>query len=195
MSLTTCLTNRPIAWLGLILLQCVTFSVAAQKFVPNYDESKVPEYTLSGLLVDNDGEPVTTAAQWAGHRRGEVLALFEEHMFGALPGNPFTPKVEVLESTDDALDGLARRSQVRVTFSQDKPDVYVDLLIHTPADVDGPVPTFVTLNFQGNHTTQSDPAINISKAWIRSRGNGIVTNNRANEKGRGVAANRWPVES
>lgn len=195
MSLKNCLVSRPGAWLSLIVLQCVAFSVAAQKFTPNYDESAVPQYALPELLVANDGGAVTTAAQWSGHRRGELLALFEEHMFGALPGNPFTPKVELLESTDDALGGLARRSQVRLTFSQDKPGVFVDLLIYTPAKADGPVPTFVTLNFQGNHTIQPDPAINLSSAWIRSRGNGIVSNNRANEKGRGVAANRWPVEA
>lgn len=195
MSQSIYFSHMPITWLALLVLQCFSFPVASQKFTPNYDESAVPQYTLPNLLVMNDGEPVTTPAQWAGHRRGELLELFEEHMFGALPGNPFTPKVEVLESTDKALDGLARRSQVRVTFSQDKPDVFVDLLIYTPADATEPVPTFVTLNFQGNHTTQPDPAIRISEAWIKSRGNGIVTKNRANEKGRGVSANRWPVQT
>lgn len=183
------------AWCALLALSCLTFSASAQGFTPNYDESAVPAYTLPKLLKTNDGQPVTTPAQWSGHRRGELLALFEEHMFGKIPGNPFTPKIEVLESRDDALNGLAKRRQVRVTFSQDKPGIYVDLLIYTPADATGPVPTFVTLNFQGNHTTQPDPAINITKAWVRSRGNGIVTKNQANEKGRGVAASRWPVES
>ena len=187
--------KQPAAWLAFFVLPCLSFPMVAQKFTPNYDESDVPAYTLPDVLVANDGQPVTTPAQWVGHRRGELLERFEEHMFGALPGNPFTPKIEVLESTDKAFDGLARRSQVRVTFSQDKPDVFVDLLIYTPADAKGPVPTFVMLNFNGNHTTQPDPAIRITQAWVRSRGKEIATNNRANEKGRGVAANRWPVET
>ena len=48
----------------------------------NYDESKVPEYTLPALLTDSAGQPVADAEAWMSKRRPEVLALFQQHVFG-----------------------------------------------------------------------------------------------------------------
>ena len=39
----------------------------------NYDESKIPKYTLPDPLVMNDGTKVSTADQWRNKRRAEVL--------------------------------------------------------------------------------------------------------------------------
>ena len=39
----------------------------------NYDESKVPEYTLPDPLVLADGDLVKTAKVWEAKRRPEVL--------------------------------------------------------------------------------------------------------------------------
>jgi hypothetical protein len=55
------------------------------------------------------------------------------------------------------------------------------------------VPTFVGLNFYGNHTVADDPAIRLSTRWMRPRGKGVI-DNRATEAARGVAAERWCVE-
>ena len=159
----------------------------------NYDEAKVPAYTLPDPLIDNAGRPVTTAAQWHAYRRSEILWMFETHMYGRSPGNPFKP-VYTVEETDGALGGKAKRKQVRILFSEDHPDLYVDVLIYLPADAEGPAPMFLGLNFQGNHTVHSDPAIRITEAWARPQRDESVEDNRSNEKGRGVAASRWPIE-
>lgn len=42
----------------------------------NYDESKVPQYTLPSVLMCHDGEMVQTKEQWEQKRRPEILNLF-----------------------------------------------------------------------------------------------------------------------
>ena len=39
----------------------------------NYDENKVPAYTLPALLVSNDGREITSARKWEKIRRPVVL--------------------------------------------------------------------------------------------------------------------------
>ena len=48
----------------------------AQAPAANYDEAKVPDYTLPPLLIMNDGTPVRGAADWE-KRRAEIRALLE----------------------------------------------------------------------------------------------------------------------
>ncbi len=178
--------------LGCSLVLWLAQPVAAQRPGINYDESKVPQYQLPDPLKFADGSPVSTAEDWTNRRRKEVLALFEEHVYGRSPGRPADMQFEVAEQADDALGGKAIRKQVTVRFSKDKDGPQMSILLYLPAKADGPVPVFLGLNFRGNHTINSDPAIFIPKTWVRS-GPGVV-DNKATEEGRGTASSRWPVE-
>src|SRR4030042_1947518 len=51
----------------------------------NYDEQKVPEYTLPDPLVMSDGTKVTNAQVWKTGRRPELLELFRTHVYGRSP--------------------------------------------------------------------------------------------------------------
>ena len=150
---------------GFLLLGGILNSVSAV----NYDESKVPEYTLPDPLVFNDGSAVKTAADWTGKRRAEIFRHFQEEMYGFLPemlakaGNhPDFVTFRLLESSDDALDGKAIRKQVELTFTNpQKPGkkVTANLLLYIPKNAQKPVPAFLGLNFYGNHAVENDPAI------------------------------------
>jgi hypothetical protein len=68
----------------------------------------------------------------------------------------------------------------------------MDLLIYLPADAKKPVPIFLVPNFNGNHAVHTDPAITLSKEWMRA-GPGVV-DNKATEKTRGNEASRFAIE-
>jgi hypothetical protein len=59
-------------------------SLGAQTFVPNYDEAKVPEFTLPDPLIFENGNKVKTTDDWA-KRRDEIFRLFEQEVYGVSP--------------------------------------------------------------------------------------------------------------
>lgn len=158
------------------------------KFVANYDEDKVPDYTLPDPLIFGDGTKVEDAALWE-RRRAEILSLFETQVYGKMPGATADMHFETRFVNGDALDGICK--EVRVYFSTDA-EPRMDILIFLPKDADGPVPLFVGLNFGGNHTVHADPQITLSERWMRSKTEGVL-DHRATEVARGKAASRWPV--
>ena len=158
----------------------------------NYDEAKVPHYTLPDPLVRADGARVTTAEEWKSSRRGEVKHLFEEHVYGRQPGRPVGMEFEIMESSDMALGGKATRKQVRVHLLG-KGGPQMDILMYLPNGVES-APVFVGYNFKGNHTVNADSAIKPPNSWVRSSTDGSVDNNRATDGGRGISSSRWPVE-
>ena len=60
----------------------------AQPAGTNFDESKVPPYTLPDPLVLADGRAVRDAKTWIKERRPEILRLFEANVYGRSPGKP-----------------------------------------------------------------------------------------------------------
>ncbi len=168
--------------------------LVAQGTEPNYDEAKVPHYTLPDPLLASDGQAITNAQRWKESRRQEILNLFRDQMYGRSPGRPDELSFAQFDNDENALDGTAIRKQVTIYFSSDKRGPALDLLIYLPKAATQPVPTFVGLNFKGNHTVHTDPAIRLSQRWVRDDPKNGVTNHRASEASRGVAASRWPIE-
>ncbi len=144
----------------------------------NYDESKVPSYTLPELLVMRDGTKVTKPEQWPA-RRKEILELYKDQVFGQMPAaKPVKvlqqPKVHQIEN------GTVEQFTLRIG-SDDK---YLDLpaLLYLPKS-DKPVPVFLGYNFPGNHTVSADPQLII---------NGPEPTDA--KHARGASASRWPID-
>lgn len=180
----------------LTLLVCVGSAASApgqpQGF--NYDEDKVPEYTLPELLKNSDGTPVRTADEWFGKRRPEILELFRKHVFGRLPEKRNQIRTR-LRSRATVLDGAALRREITVFFTDADDGPAMDILVYTPTAAATPVPCFLGLNFHGNHSIDSDPRIHITTSWVRNdkaRGN---IDHRATEASRGKSSSRWDVKS
>ena len=181
------------AWLALASAAFFHGAAHAQKWEANYDENRVPGYTLPDPLVCSDGTPVTDEATWLARRRPEILGLFEEHVYGRAPGTPEQLKFEVRSVATDALEGKAVRKEGRITIGQGGKTLPLDLLLYLPADAKGRVPVFLGLNFAGNHTIDADPNITLSEAWMRDQSENGIVDHRATEKSRGTASSRWPL--
>lgn len=161
----------------------------------NYDEAKVPLYTLPDPLVMSDGRKVADATMWFEQRRPELLRLFETHMFGRSPGKPASMKFDVRSTDSGALGGRATRKQVTVRFSDQGDGPAMEILLFVPNGVKERAPLFLGLNFGGNHAVHPDPGIRLCSAWMRNDEAKGYVNNRATEKTRGSEASRWAVEA
>ena len=160
----------------------------------NYDEANVPSYTLPDPLICSNGTPVTDMQTWYEQRRPELLALFEEHVYGRTPARSIEMQSEVTSEVRGVLDGQATRKQISIHFRGAQAEATLNLLLYLPASRPDPVPLFLGLNFYGNHSIHPDPGITLSTAWMRNQEAYGVYNNHATEASRGVRTERWPVE-
>ena len=88
-----------------------TAMLSAQKKDVNYDEAKVPEYSLPNPLIMNDGSVVKSQEQWPA-RRAEIMAICRREMYGQAPGPPKKISFERVDNDENALGGKAIRRQV-----------------------------------------------------------------------------------
>jgi hypothetical protein len=160
----------------------------------NYDEAKVPPYTLPDPLVTAKGKRVTDINTWNKVRRPEIENLLETQMFGISPGKPEKTSVEMTGIDAHALAGKAVRKQVTVTMSGNHKTAKMDILLYLPAGAKGKVPVILGLNFGGNHTVNQDPGIILSKQLIGPKPDYSLVANEMKEKARGRGASQWQVE-
>jgi dienelactone hydrolase len=144
---------------------------------------------LPDPLVAFDGSKITTAEQWHGKRRAELRALFQHYMYGELPA---ASKVtaQVVRSDAKALEGKATLHEITLTLT---PGGELHLLLVVPNGVKRPVPTFVGLNFEGNHALLDDPKIRLPEVWMYPNRKGVVKN-KATDAGRGTAKEVWAID-
>lgn len=162
---------------------------------PNYDESKVPEFELSELLVLQNGQAFSDIKTWESQGRPEILQLFEEEVYGKLPNSETNTVFEEKESSTDALNGLAIRKQIQGTISTQKGESTFDILMYLPKSSEKAAPVFLALNFFGNHSIHVDPNIMMSEKWMMESEKLGIVEHKATEASRGVRSNRWDIEA
>lgn len=172
-----------------------SFNSIAQNKNVNYDETKIPAYTLPDPLVSPNGKKISSRQQWVSQQRQAMLNLFKENVYGEFPARIDGTQYRTLTVDSTALNGKAVRKQIRIHFqNQDSNEVYIDVLMYVPLHSLIPSPVCLGLNFQGNQAVSSDTGINLTTRWVMARDKGVV-NNRVTEEGRGAEARRWPVEA
>jgi len=178
--------------ISILFLLALPWISIAQQFVANYDEAKVPVFTLPDVLVFNDGTRVATKKDW-DKRRSEIYSIFEKEVFGVVPEWKGHVKSTVVSQKADALDGIAKRKEVRLDFINGDRKGSVMVLIYLPQNSKN-APVFLSYNFDGNHTTTMEPDVLIPDSWVSNNKGYGISDNKANEKGRGGAASRWPMK-
>ncbi len=136
--------------------------------------------------------------QWEEGRE-QLLELFKTEMYGCSPAKTSSIKYYIFDESSDAFGGKAVRKQVRILWEGKEDGQYTDMLIYLPINQNGKVPVLVGLNFQGNQTITTDPAVRISEAFSEDpnyffKCTGVVEH-KATEQSRGSNADDWPVEA
>ena len=165
----------------------------AEAFQPNYDESRVPTYTLPDPLIDSANHVVRTSDEWTTKRRPEILRLLETQVYGRAPEQKPKLEFETVAHDETALGGKAIRKEVTISVVTPKGRVPLHLLLYIPK-VDKPVPAFLGLNFNGNQAVSKDPGITLGSAWILGQPKLGIPGHHATEASRGCEASRWQVD-
>ncbi|MCH7226034.1 acetylxylan esterase [Haloferula sp. A504] len=184
-------STQPRVTLLTIMMAMVLPSATA--FTPNYDESKVPDYTLPDSLVVA-GKEATDSAAWEKEVRPATLALFQRDMFGRVPvpTQPLNPSVSLESEVADACGGKAVRREYLLRFSH-RNSPSIRLLVYLPKGQDK-VPAFMGLNFRGNQIVEDDPRIALETGFVLG-GKKTGDNTAFAEKNRGTGKERWPVDT
>jgi hypothetical protein len=179
-----------------LMLWMWTAAVLTGDDIPvNYDESKMPPYTLPDPLVCADGTPVHDAKTWREKRRPELLRLFESEVYGkTLLGRPKEMKFVVREEKKDARGGAATRLRVGALFEGRDDGRQMELLVYLPNGATGPAPAFLGLNFDGNYSTTDEADIPLPTHWVAGVGRGKSSGHKPLSSGRGSWTQQWQYD-
>lgn len=143
----------------------------------NYDESRVPEYSLPDPLLCLDGTRVTTVAEWENHRRPELVSLLETYMYGHAPAPDEGFRWEVVKTDSEYRDGKAIRRDVILHLTAEGPDVPLCIVVPKVDNLGEKHPAFFGLSFFENDSIWHSPWAGLS--WqpdtLLAHGYGLVT--------------------
>jgi hypothetical protein len=121
-------------------------SLQAQAPEPNYDETKVPEYVLPDVLKSATGKLVRSQREWERSRRGEILTLLENNIYGQMPKVYDSIRYTILRENKMSMQGRAHLKEVLIeVFNQGK-SVKINLVLFVPNNAPKPMPAFVLIN-------------------------------------------------
>ena len=128
-----------------------------------YDESKVPRYTLPDPLTLLNGKKVANSQTWIEERRPELIRLFETYVYGRnMVGRPKEMTWETVAEDRHAMGGNAITKTVKLYFADKKDGPSMELAFTLPR-AGKPVPVFL---IAGNARFKPKPVLD--------RGYGIV---------------------
>lgn len=136
----------------ILLILAYTLNVSAQ----NYDESRVPAYTLPDVLKTTANKPVTNKSAWEKERRPEILALFENNVYGQMPKSYHKITYSVTNENAVAMNGNAHLKQILIEVFNNEKSVKIDLVLFIPNHAKKPVPAFLLINNRPKENT--DPS-------------------------------------
>ena len=132
----------------------VLIRVQAQNAVEaNYDESKVPPYTLPDVLKTTKNVKVQSKATWEKVRRPEIITLFEEYVYGQMPKSYDRLTYSIKNENTGAMAGKATLKEVLIEVVHNNKPVKINLVLFVPKNQKRPVPVFLLINNRGKENT------------------------------------------
>jgi len=130
---------------------CVVFSRELKEFDNdvNYDEARIPHYDLPDPLVTAEGKPITTAEQWRNIRRPQILSLFANFIYGAVPvpPDPISQTYHVIKEDKSFMGGKVTKLDVSIRFKNRKGTAQTHIIIFIPNHASKLVPAFMMMSF------------------------------------------------
>jgi hypothetical protein len=181
--------NKSILFVAMFFCVLISFSQ------DELNAGKVDPYdcVVPDPLTFFSGDKIRSQEEWIKKRRPEILEFFTENVYGKIPGKLEISSVEIVEQSNNALSGKAKRRQVKLNFNNNGIKNDFTVLIYLPLEVKN-APVFLGYNFHGNHTVTGEREIVITKGWYA--GNELLDDaDKVNpKKSRGSRIGRWPVE-
>jgi hypothetical protein len=120
----------------------------------NSSEDKVNKYTLPDPLVLKNGKKVKTVQEWNQLRRPEIIADFENEIYGKLPSNIPNVRWQVVSVKDTTIGNQAIKEKLLkgIVNNSAYPSlkVEINLLLATPANINKSVPVVLEFGFIKN---------------------------------------------
>ncbi|MEJ7766536.1 MAG: hypothetical protein WKF89_01905 [Chitinophagaceae bacterium] len=129
-----------------VLLSVIINSLAQDHNEANYDESKVPKYTLPDVLKTRANITIESKAAWEKTRRPEILKLFEDNIYGQMPKSFSNIKFLMGKKSASAMNGKARLKEVVIEVFNNNTSVKINLVLFIPSGAKKPVPAFILIN-------------------------------------------------
>ncbi|GAB4026627.1 glucuronyl esterase domain-containing protein [Spirosoma koreense] len=126
---------------------------AQNGFVANYDESKVPPYTLPDVLKTTTNQAVRDKKTWETVRRPEIIKLFEENVYGQMPKAYDRLTYSVKNENTGAMAGKATLKEVAIEVVRNNKTLTINLVLFVPNQQKKPVPVFLLINNRGKDNT------------------------------------------
>ena len=127
-----------------------TTTLMAQQDGFNYDESKVPSYSLPDPFVTQSGEPVTTSQSWEFVRRPEIVQLFENHVYGQVPKDFDAISFTTVNQDKAAMGGMAHLKEVDITVTRNNNKITIRLILFVPNARATSSPVFLLINHRAH---------------------------------------------
>ena len=134
-----------------IILMVVMVNLNGQ----NYDEAKVPAYTLPEVLKTAANKKVNNITTWEKVRRPEILKLFEDNIYGQMPALYNSIRYTITNTDLEAMNGKAHLKQVLIEVFNNNKSVKINLVLFVPNNIKKPVPAFLLINNRGNENTDA----------------------------------------
>ena len=145
-------------------LTLFTLLLFIKTMAQNYEESKVPAYTLPNVLQTESGKLVHDKAAWEKDRRPELLKLFADNEYGQMPTDFDSIRFTTTNDVTDAMDGRAHLKQVTISVWRNNKPVDIHLVLFTPNNHKKSVPAFLLINNREDSTM--DPTRKVkSEFW------------------------------
>lgn len=95
-------------------------------------QGETPALVLPDILKTQQGKVVTTQSDWKKERRPEILALFENNVYGQMPEDFDKITFDVTSQVAGAMDGKATLKEVTITVWKANKSVAIRLTLFTP---------------------------------------------------------------